>query len=99
MVPLSALSKTSNIVGAEQLERYNGLLSAKVLGSGASGVSSGDAIKMVEGIAKENQIGRAHVELQSLMRISYAVFCLNKKKTKTTTEHQPTPNLNTNTTK
>src|SRR3546814_997129 len=29
------------------------------------------------------QIGRAHVELQSLMRISYAVFCLKKKKTKT----------------
>src|SRR3546814_1544315 len=27
------------------------------------------------------QIGRAHVELQSLMRISYAVFCLKKKKT------------------
>src|SRR3546814_7014997 len=25
------------------------------------------------------QIGRAHVELQSLMRISYAVFCLKKK--------------------
>src|SRR3546814_9682219 len=24
------------------------------------------------------EIGRAHVELQSLMRISYAVFCLNK---------------------
>src|SRR3546814_2603215 len=28
------------------------------------------------------QIGRAHSELQSLMRISYAVFCLKKKKTK-----------------
>ncbi len=54
MVPLSALSKVSNIVGAEQLERYNGLLSAKVLGSGAEGVSSGDAIKMVEKIAAEN---------------------------------------------
>src|SRR3546814_5987064 len=27
------------------------------------------------------QIGRAHVELQSLMRISYAVFCLKKKTT------------------
>src|SRR3546814_4979224 len=27
-----------------------------------------------------NEIGRAHVELQSLMRISYAVFCLKKKK-------------------
>src|SRR3546814_3453316 len=26
------------------------------------------------------QIGRAHAELQSLMRISYAVFCLKKKK-------------------
>src|SRR3546814_4688304 len=26
------------------------------------------------------KIGRAHVELQSLMRISYAVFCLTKKK-------------------
>src|SRR3546814_4687380 len=28
----------------------------------------------------EHQIGRAHSELQSLMRISYAVFCLKKKK-------------------
>src|SRR3546814_9779412 len=28
------------------------------------------------------EIGRAHVELQSLMRISYAVFCLKKKNTK-----------------
>src|SRR3546814_5629690 len=27
-----------------------------------------------------SQIGRAHSELQSLMRISYAVFCLKKKK-------------------
>src|SRR3546814_1798051 len=27
-----------------------------------------------------NEIGRAHSELQSLMRISYAVFCLKKKK-------------------
>ncbi|MDP3743070.1 MAG: multidrug efflux RND transporter permease subunit [Methylotenera sp.] len=54
MVPLSALSKVSHIVGAEQLERYNGLLSAKVMGKGASGVSSGDAIKMVERIAAEN---------------------------------------------
>ena len=54
MIPLSALSKTTNIVGAEQLERYNGLLSAKVLGGGAEGVSSGDAIKMVEKIAAQN---------------------------------------------
>lgn len=54
MVPLSALSKVKSIVGAEQLERYNGLLSAKVLGSGAADVSSGDAIKAVEKVAAEN---------------------------------------------
>lgn len=54
MVPLSALSKITNIVGAEQLERYNGLLSAKVLGGGAPGVSSGDVIKIVEKIAAQN---------------------------------------------
>lgn len=54
MIPLSALSKVKNIVGAEQLERYNGLLSAKVFGGGAPGVSSGDAIATVERIAKAN---------------------------------------------
>ncbi len=54
MIPLSALSKVSSIVGAEQLERYNGLLSAKIYGSGAPSVSSGDAIKAVETLAKAN---------------------------------------------
>lgn len=54
MIPLSALSTVKNIVGAEQLERYNGLLSAKVFGGGAKGISSGDAIETVERIAKAN---------------------------------------------
>ncbi|MGV3581479.1 MAG: efflux RND transporter permease subunit [Methylophilus sp.] len=54
MIPISALSKVTSVVGAEQLERYNGLLSAKVFGSGAAGVSSGDAIKTVERIAKQS---------------------------------------------
>jgi multidrug efflux pump len=54
MIPLSALSKVHNIIGAEQLERYNGLLSAKIFGSGAPGVSSGDAIEVVERLAKAN---------------------------------------------
>lgn len=54
MIPLSALSKVSNVVGAEQLERYNGLLSAKVLGGGAPGISSGETIEMVEKIAAQN---------------------------------------------
>ncbi|SNX60883.1 hydrophobic/amphiphilic exporter-1, HAE1 family/multidrug efflux pump [Nitrosomonas ureae] len=51
MVPLSALSTVKHIVGAEQLERFNGLLAAKIMGSGASGVSSGEAIALVESIA------------------------------------------------
>jgi multidrug efflux pump len=54
MVPISAISRVSNMVGAEQLERYNGLLSAKVFGSGAAGVSSGEAIALVEQMAKDN---------------------------------------------
>src|SRR3546814_1847395 len=33
------------------------------------------------------EIGRAHSELQSLMRISYAVFCLKKKKKKHIQKH------------
>lgn len=51
MIPLSALSRVKNVIGAEQLERYNGLLSSKIFGSGAQGVSSGDAIHIVEEIA------------------------------------------------
>lgn len=54
MIPLSAISTIHNVIGAEQLERYNGLLSAKIFGSGAPGVSSGDAIETVERLAKAN---------------------------------------------
>jgi hydrophobe/amphiphile efflux-1 (HAE1) family protein len=53
MIPLKALVRTTSIVGPEQVERYNGFLSAKVLGSGRPGVSSGDAIKAVEQVAAE----------------------------------------------
>ena len=53
MIPLSALIKVKSIVGAEQLQRFNGLLSAKLMGRGASGVSSGDVIKRVEQVAKQ----------------------------------------------
>src|SRR5712692_3189789 len=51
MIPLKALIRTSNVVGPEQLERFNGFLAAKVLGSGKPGVSSGEAIKAVEEVA------------------------------------------------
>src|SRR3546814_10596568 len=41
------------------------------------------------------QIGRAHAELQSLMRISYAVFCLKNKNQHNTSYNTPTPDSNT----
>ena len=79
MIPLSSLSKVSRVIGAEQLERYNGLLSAKVLGAGAPGVSSGDAIKQVEKLAKENlpdgyQIAWTGQAYQEKLTGSAAVF-------------------------
>lgn len=53
MIPMSALSKVKEIIGAEQLERYQSLLAAKVMGGGAYGVSSGDAISLIEQIAHD----------------------------------------------
>src|SRR3546814_2875498 len=44
---------------------------------------------------EEDQIGRAHAELQSLMRISYAVFCLKKKKTTASQTIHKTTTANT----
>ena len=51
MVPVSALIQVTQIVGPEQLERFNGFLAAKVLGNGVAGVSSGEAIQLVQDVA------------------------------------------------
>src|SRR3954466_4764434 len=51
MIPLKSLIQTSNVVGPEQLDRFNGFVSARVLGSGKPGVSSGEAIKAAEEVA------------------------------------------------
>src|SRR3954452_14407383 len=51
MIPLKSLIQTSNVVGPEQIDRFNGFVSARVLGSGKPGVSSGDAIKAAEEVA------------------------------------------------
>ncbi len=51
MIPLSALTRTTRMTGAETLDRFNGYLAAKVLGNGAPGVSSGEAIRIVEATA------------------------------------------------
>ena len=43
----------SNIIGPEQIERYNGYISAKVLGGAKPGFSSGEAISAVEQVARD----------------------------------------------
>ena len=52
MIPLKALITVENIIGPEQLERYDGFIAAKVFGSAKPGYSSGEAIAAVEKIAK-----------------------------------------------
>ena len=48
MVPFSAFADAHWTFGSPRLERYNGIPSAEVLGQGAPGVSSGQAMKVVE---------------------------------------------------
>jgi multidrug efflux pump len=50
MVPFSAFANSRWVYGSPRLERYNGLPSAQVQGQAAPGVSSGDAMKIVEGL-------------------------------------------------
>jgi len=54
MVPYSLFSKIERVYGPEQLTRYNMYLSAMLNGEAAKGYSSGDAIKAIEEVAKEN---------------------------------------------
>lgn len=53
MVPLKAVITVSEVIGPEQLERFNGFVAAKILGSGKAGVSSSDAILAAEQVAAE----------------------------------------------
>lgn len=53
MVPLSTFSSTRWIYGSPRLERYNGNSSVEILGSGAPGVSSGEAMDVVEELMRQ----------------------------------------------
>ncbi len=53
MIPLKALIHVRELIGPEQLERYNGYVAAKILGNAAPGYSSGEAIAAVEKTARE----------------------------------------------
>jgi HAE1 family hydrophobic/amphiphilic exporter-1/multidrug efflux pump len=62
LVPLSVLVKVQMKNGPESLERFNGFVAAKVTGSAAPGVSSGDAIAAVEDVARKILPDGYHVE-------------------------------------
>ncbi|MGE0310342.1 MAG: efflux RND transporter permease subunit [Lautropia sp.] len=52
MIPLASLITVKSVVGPEQLERFNGYVAAKVLGSAKPGYSSGEGIAAVERVAR-----------------------------------------------
>ena len=52
MIPLKALIRVENVIGPEQLQRYNGFVGARILGGAKEGYSSGQAIRAVEETAK-----------------------------------------------
>ena len=53
MVPVKALATVSYTSGPDSLDRFNNLPAVKLLGQGAPGVSSGQAIAVVERIANQ----------------------------------------------
>jgi multidrug efflux pump len=53
MIPLKAVLRIDDYVGAEQVDRFNGFIAAKVLGNGKPGVSSGQAIEAVTRVAQQ----------------------------------------------
>jgi multidrug efflux pump len=53
MIPLRALATVTYSSGPDSLDRFNNLPAVKIIGQGAPGVSSGQAIERVEAIARE----------------------------------------------
>ncbi|MDP3874496.1 MAG: multidrug efflux RND transporter permease subunit [Methyloversatilis sp.] len=53
MIPLSAVITVKSVVGPEMVERFNGFIAAKILGNSAPGRSSGEAIRIVEEVARD----------------------------------------------
>jgi hydrophobe/amphiphile efflux-1 (HAE1) family protein len=53
MVPMSALARVSFSSGPETLDRYNNYQAVKILGSAVPGISSGQALAIVDEIAKK----------------------------------------------
>src|SRR3546814_1990759 len=77
-----SLAKVPNLLVVGKREAEEGTVALRVLGGQGQQVLSLD-----EAVARLAERSEEHTsELQSLMRISYAVFCLKKKKRKTDQE-------------
>lgn len=53
MVPFSAFATGKWVYGPAKLQRFNGVSAMQILGSTAPGVSTGEAMRVVEGLAKQ----------------------------------------------
>jgi multidrug efflux pump len=53
LVPLTAIASIREVTGPEIVERFNVFNSAKVIGGAAKGYSSGDALRVVEEVARQ----------------------------------------------
>ncbi len=53
MVPMSTLSRVSMATGPELLQRYNMFRTAEISGSNAAGISSGQALEVMEDLARK----------------------------------------------
>src|SRR6185312_4238545 len=53
MVPLGTLVKVSSVLGPDQIQRFNAVLSTEISGTPANGSSSGQAIAAMESVAKK----------------------------------------------
>ncbi|HEY4367583.1 MAG TPA: multidrug efflux RND transporter permease subunit [Steroidobacteraceae bacterium] len=53
LVPLTALASIREVTGPEIVERFNVFNSAKLIGGPAPGYSSGDALRVIEEVAKQ----------------------------------------------
>jgi len=91
MVPFSSFSSGHWTYGSPKLERYNGLASMEILGAPAHGVSSGDAIKIIQtlltklpkgigiewtGISYEEQMAGSQTTLLYLVSLLFVFLCL-----------------------
>src|SRR3546814_2141359 len=84
MPPRGRLNVLANIVGkpySKIFTEFEGNMNpAAAHGSGDVKYHLGASGTYIQMFGDNDKIGRATSELQSLMRISYAVFCLKKKK-------------------